>query len=160
FEYPVNPVMLQLFTPMVPPTSEMLPDGLDTVTVQPLPPCTSVPPSQSSPAGKLSMAPTLKVKRWLVQTTPGSGQTAMAVAVLDLYATESFRVGAMKRRHTWWFPVKSLTPRSPASGPAITTSVPLQTAFTTVGFMITTLQGSDGVPLPLYFQPLIPAGVP
>src|SRR6476620_306850 len=55
--------------------------------------------------------------------------------------------------------VKTL-PDWPWKGGTNVTPVPSHTNLMTLGFTSPTLQGSPGVPAPLYFQPVEPAGLP
>jgi hypothetical protein len=53
-----------------------------------------------------------------------------------------------------------MMPELPENGGTSVTPVPLQTNLMTFSLTRPTLQGSAGVPAPLYFQPFDPAGLP
>ena len=53
-----------------------------------------------------------------------------------------------------------MMPELPAKGGTSVTPVPLQTNLMTFSLTRPTLQGSLGVPAPLYFHPFEPAGLP
>jgi hypothetical protein len=55
---------------------------------------------------------------------------------------------------------EKMMPELPAKGGTSVTPVPLQTNLMTFSLTRPTLQGSPGVPAPLYFQPFEPTGLP
>src|SRR5262249_40981091 len=85
----------------------------------------------------------------VVVTLPSAGQAPAGAATRFSVPTSFFTVRPPKVAQTRVPLARDrMTPASPANGGASVTAAPRHTAFTAVRFSRTTVQGSDGVPVP------------